>query len=71
MRKEKTLFILGLWIMIVPFLGFPNSFRKALFVLTGFSIVYLSYLFYLETKQRLSKIIEQPKNFVDNIENKI
>lgn len=71
MRKEKTLFILGLWIVILPFLGFPNSWRKTLFVLSGFAVVYLSYLFYLEAKRRLSKIVEQPKNFVDSIENKI
>jgi len=68
MRKEKTLLILGLWIVVLPFLGFPNSFRKILFVLTGLALMYLAYLFYLEYKARLSKDISQSKTFVDNIE---
>lgn len=71
MRKEKTLFIIGLWVIILPFLGFPNNWRKILFILTGLAIMYLAYLFYLETKARIARITNQSKNFVDNIENKI
>lgn len=71
MRKEKTLFIIGLWVIILPFLGFPNNWRKILFVLTGIAVMYLAYLFYLETKARIARITNQSKNFVDNIENKI
>lgn len=67
MRKEKTLFLLGLWVIILPFLGFPNSWRKALFIITGIAVIYLAYLFYLQTKSRLLKIIKQDKNFVDNV----
>ena len=70
MRKEKTLFLIGLWVIILPFLGFPNSWRNILFIITGLAIIYLAYLFYLETRQRLSKIVKQDKNFVDNIEEK-
>jgi len=71
MRKEKTLFVVGLWLIALPFLGFPNNWRKILFVLTGFAVMYLAYLFYLETKVRIARITNQSKNFVDNIENKI
>lgn len=67
MRKEKTLFVLGLWIAVLPFLGFPNTWRKVLFVITGFCVMYLAYLFYLEVKIRLVKEIERSKTFVDNI----
>lgn len=67
MRKEKTLFIIGLWVIILPFLGFPNSFRKGLYVVTGFAIIYIAYLFYLEVKIRLSKNASHSKTFVDNI----
>lgn len=67
MRKEKTLFIIGLWVIILPFLGFPNIGRKILFLLTGLAIMYLAYLFYLEVKNRLSKDISHSKTFVDNI----
>ncbi len=68
MRKEKTLFIIGLWVMILPFLGFPNSWRKVLFVITGFLIMYVSYLFYLEVKIRIANNSERSKTFVDNID---
>jgi len=68
MRKEKTLFIIGLWVVILPFLGFPTNWRKGLFVVTGIAIMYLAYLFYLEVKARLDKDISNSKTFVDNIE---
>jgi len=67
MRKEKTLFIIGLWVIILPFLGFPNIGRKILFLLTGLAIIYLAYLFYLEVKSRLAKDISHSKTFIDNI----
>lgn len=67
MRKEKTLFIIGLWVAILSFLGFPNSWRKVLFLITGVSIMYLAYLFYLEVKVRLAKDESNSKTFIDNI----
>lgn len=68
MRKEKTLLIIGLWVVVLPFLGFPSSWRAILYVLTGICLMYLSYLFYEETKARLSKIDNQTKSFIDNID---
>lgn len=67
MRKEKTLFIIGLWVIILPFLGFSNSVRKILFFITGLAIIYLAYLFYLEFKVRFSKHVDNSKTFVDNV----
>jgi len=67
MRKEKTLLIIGVWIMVLPFLGFTNSWRQALLLISGFAIVYLAYLFYLEYKVRVKKEIDNNKTFVDNI----
>jgi hypothetical protein len=69
MRKEKTLFILAIWIMVLPFLGFPESWEKVFFIITGLAFIYLAYLFYLESKNRLLKHNEESKSFVDNIEN--
>lgn len=68
MRKEKTLFIIGVWVAILPFLGFPSSWRAVLFLITGLAIMYIAYLFYLEVKIRLSKDVSQSKAFVDNVE---
>jgi hypothetical protein len=69
MRKEKTLFIIGLWVALLSFLGFPVFIKKILFLLTGIAIMYLAYLFYLEVKVRLAKHIEHSKTFVDNVGN--
>ncbi len=68
MRKERTLLILGLWVAILPFLGFPNNWRRILFILTGLALVYLAKLYYLEVKARIARVDTRSKTFVDNIE---
>ena len=67
MRKERTLFIIGVWVAILPYLGFYESWRRVLFVITGIGIVYLAYLFYTEAKIRLTKDENRVKSFIDNI----
>ena len=66
MRKEKTLLILGVWVTILPFLGFPSDWKSTFFVLTGLSLIYLSYIFYQEFRSRIPKDKEM-KTFTDNI----
>ena len=67
MRKERTLFVIGIWVAILPFLGFFESWRKILFIITGVGLIYLAYLFYTEAKLRLNKSENNVKSFVDNI----
>ncbi len=68
MRKEKTLFIIGLWVIILPFLGFTNIWRQILFTISGLAIIYLAYLFYLEYKSRSKKEeVIHNHTFIDNI----
>lgn len=67
MRKERTLFIIGIWVAVLPQLGFPETFRQVLFIITGMCIFYLAYLYYLEAKARLNKDENRIKSFVDNI----
>ncbi|MCX6753987.1 MAG: hypothetical protein NTV03_02960 [Candidatus Nomurabacteria bacterium] len=67
MLKERKLFLIGVWVAILPFLGFFESWRKILFVLTGIGIIYLAYLFYNEAKVRNSKDENVIKSFIDNI----
>ncbi len=67
MRKEKTIFLVALWIIVLPFLGFPGSWKTVMFVLTGVALIYLGYLFYMEAKERLAKIENQAESFIDNI----
>ncbi len=68
MRKERTLFVLGIWVAIVPFLGFTNAMRKGIFMLTGIALIYLAYLFYIQTKARARKDDTRMKSFVDNVD---
>jgi len=67
MRKERTLLVLGIWVAVLPFLGFPNTWRSVLFVITGIMLVYLAYLFRLEAKARIAKVDTRAKSFIDNI----
>lgn len=69
MRKEKGLFFVGFFILVLPFLGFPNSWKTVMFVIVGIIIIYLAYLFYIEVKDRLAKnsIETETKTFIDNI----
>lgn len=67
MRKEKTLLIIGIWIAILPFLGFPDTWRKIFFIITGFMVIYLAYLYYQQSKDLISKSENTSKTFIDNI----
>ena len=67
MRKEKALFIIGLWISALSFLGFPQTWCNVLFLITGLVIIYLSYLFYIESRARILRRNNQSKTFVDNV----
>ena len=67
MRKERMLFIVGIWVAVLPFLGFPLSWKKIFFLITGCLIVLVASLFYNQAKARLSKNDNRSKVFVDNI----
>lgn len=67
MRKERTLLILGVWVSVLSFLGFPNSWSKFLFIVTGLALVYLAYLFYKQAKARIPKEENHMHSYVDNI----
>ena len=50
MKKAWTLLILGVWVAILPYLGFPYSLKNILFSITGLGIIYLGYLSYNDSK---------------------
>ncbi len=50
MRKQRTLFLLGIWTIALPYLGFPIFFKNLLFVLTGLLVSFIAYRWYEETK---------------------
>lgn len=50
MKKARTFLIIGIWVAILPYLGFPYSWKEILFSLTGLLIMYLSYFMYKKAK---------------------
>lgn len=52
MRKARILLILGTWIVILSYLGFPQYLKDVLFVLSGLGLIYLSYTLYAEAKEK-------------------
>ncbi len=50
MRRERILLILGIWVAVLPYLGFPYSWKNVLFSISGLILIYYSYVFYKEFK---------------------
>ncbi|PIZ87543.1 hypothetical protein COX93_00680 [Candidatus Nomurabacteria bacterium CG_4_10_14_0_2_um_filter_30_12] len=48
MSKIKIILILGIWVAILPYLGFPYSFKNILFSITGLVFISIGYLLYRE-----------------------
>ncbi|MCH7597959.1 hypothetical protein IID27_02900 [Patescibacteria group bacterium] len=44
MKKDLRLIALGIWIAIVPFLGFPGAWKTVIFVVSGLAVVLLTIL---------------------------
>lgn len=66
MRKERILLLLGVWVAILPYLGFPSSWKDTLVTLSGLALIYLSYVLYNESKTK--EIKEKTfDNFSENI----
>lgn len=66
MQIARILLILGLWVAILPYLGFPIFIKNILFVLTGFSFIYLSLVVYKEKRVIKKKASQVFENFSEN-----
>ena len=55
MSKVKIIFGLGVWVAILPYLGFPYFLKNVLFSLTGLGMIYLGYLFLKEAGEGETK----------------
>ena len=56
--------ILGVWVAILSYLGFPSSWKDILFTLTGLGLIYFSYVLYTEFKGKDSE--KKFDNFREN-----
>ena len=50
MRKARILLFLGIWVAVLPYLGFPYSWKETLFTISGLGLIYFSYMLYQESK---------------------
>jgi hypothetical protein len=69
MIHKKSTFFLGLFILLIPFLGFPSFWKTMLIFISGVSLISLSVKVYLprkNTKPRHKKEKITPV-FVENI----
>jgi hypothetical protein len=55
MSKPRILLILGIWVTILPYLGFPNSWKDVLYTITGLGLLGLSYFLYRDYKIKEDK----------------
>ena len=44
MSKEMTIIALGIWVIIIPYLGVPGSWRTGLLLISGLFIVLVGFL---------------------------
>ena len=51
MRKARILLVLGLWIAVLPYLGFPYSWKDILTSISGLGLICFSYMLYRELKK--------------------
>ncbi|MBP6866583.1 MAG: hypothetical protein KBC12_03530 [Candidatus Pacebacteria bacterium] len=62
MQKAKLFLVLGFWIAVLPYLGFPILLKNILFSITGLILVYFGLLI-------RSKMPKNKKNFDNFSEN--
>ncbi len=54
MSKETIVAVLGIWVIVVPYLGFPSSWKTVIFVLSGFAVMIVGFFLRAEALARLS-----------------
>ena len=50
MLKQRAIFFIGLWIILLPYLGFTRGVKNFLFLATGISLIVLSYFMYVQIR---------------------
>ncbi len=43
--RNRILFIIGIWNVLLPFLGFPSSFRTFFIIVSGLAVILLAFLY--------------------------
>jgi hypothetical protein len=66
MRRARAFLILGIWITVLPYLGFPYSWKDILTTLSGLGLIGMSYMLYRELKIKEVKKEKTFDNFSEN-----
>ena len=51
MSKTKILFIVGMFIVVLPYLGFPYLWKNVLFAVSGLGVAFIAYTLNREAKR--------------------
>lgn len=65
MSKEMGIIVLGVWIIVLPYLGIPGYMRTTLLVLSGIAIVSIGFFLRSEVLSRGQTRVSH-RNFVEN-----
>ncbi len=60
MRKERILLLLGIWVAVLPYLGFPYSWKNIFFTAAGLGLIYVSFTLHKESKTKEKNKIPSP-----------
>ena len=66
MSKEMTIIALGIWIVVVPYLGVPGSWKIALLVLSGLAIAVIGFLLRGEALTRSGRPSAPTSSFTES-----
>lgn len=66
MKKAWILLTFGVWVAILPYLGFPYSWKNVLTTLSGLGLIYVSFVVYKESKIKEAKEEKVFDNFSEN-----
>ncbi len=62
MIKAYILLVVGIWVAVLPYLGFPYSWKDILTTVSGLGLIYVSFVLYKEYKIKGEKF----DNFSEN-----
>jgi len=66
MRKAYIFLVLGIWVAVLPYLGFPYSWKDILTTISGLVLMFFSYMLYREFKKGETKKEKTFENFSEN-----
>jgi len=65
MSKSRILFILGILIAVLPYLGFPYFWKNLLFTLLGLGLAFFAYMIHRESNTEINER-KSFENFSEN-----